>query len=142
MKFIIKLEGVLELDPILQPPSAPHVRVQYVKENQVSTNLVTITAPTTRTDGSVLNLSDIASITLSKAVDAGPPSVVQTFTAPISASMTYTDPSPDMGSTDNYSAIATDTQGNVGPAGTASVQVPPSQLAPPAAPTLTAVFQP
>jgi hypothetical protein len=142
MKYQVSFTGVLDVRPIWAPPSAPRLRVFYIRENHMSSNLVTITPPTTRTDNTPLALTDIASITLSKAVDAGPSSQIQVFTAPITGPVTFTDTSPDMGSTDNYSATVTDTQGNVGPAGTASVQVPPSQLAPPSAPTVTAAFQP
>ncbi len=108
----------------------------------MSSTLVTINLPTTRTDGSPLALTDIASVVLSKAVGAGVPAVVQTTTAPTSLTVTYTDASPDFGQTDNYSAIVTDIEGNVSAAGTASVAVPPSVLAAPNAPTLTAVFSP
>jgi hypothetical protein len=142
-KISFQVAGTIVVEEIKRaPPAAPGVRVQFIKEGNVSSNLVTITPPTTRTDGSALALTDIQSIQLSKAVDSGAASVVQTFPAPITGDVTFTDSTPDMGSTDNYSAIVTDTHGNVSPAGTASVVVPPSQLAPPAAPTLTAVFQP
>jgi len=114
----------------------------------MSSTLVTVTAPTTRTDGSALALTDIASVTLSKAVGAGASAVVATFgsaagaAGPVAASMQYTDPNPDLGQTDNYSATVTDAEGNVSAAGTASVSPPASQLAPPSAPGVTAVFQP
>jgi hypothetical protein len=142
VKYQVSFTGVLDLRPILAPPSAPRLRVQFILENHMASNLVTITPPTTRTDNTPLALTDIASITLSKAVDSGPSAQIQVFPAPITGPVTFTDTAPDMGSTDNYSAVVTDTQGNVGPAGTASVQVPPSQLAPPSAPTVTAAFQP
>jgi non-canonical (house-cleaning) NTP pyrophosphatase len=56
--------------------------------------------------------------------------------------VSFTDTSPDAGDTDNYSCVVTDTEGNTSAAGTASVTVPPSVLAAPSAPTLTAVYPP
>jgi hypothetical protein len=141
-RFKIRFEGKLDVTEMLADPSAPKLKALFILEGKVASNLVTITPPSTRTDNTALALSDIQSITLSKAVDAGASSVIQTFNAPITGPLTFTDTSPDMGSTDNYSAIVTDTHGNVSPVGTASVSVPPSQLAPPSAPSLTAVFQP
>jgi hypothetical protein len=111
----------------------------------MSSTLVTITAPTTRTDGSALALSDIASIVLSKADGTATAAVVATWDTlgvnpPVAASASFTDSSPDFGSTDNYSAVVTDIEGNVSAAGVASVTVPPSALAAPSAPGVTAVF--
>lgn len=107
----------------------------------VASTLVTITLPITRTDGSSLALTDIASVVLSKAVGTGPQVVVDTVDAPFaSGTVEFTDTSPDAGDTDNYSCVVTDTEGNNSAVGTASVTIPPSQLAPPNAPTLTAVF--
>ena len=106
----------------------------------MSSTLVTITLPTTRTDGSALALTEIASVVLSKAVGTAAPAVVQTTPTPTTATITYTDSSPDFGQTDNYSAVVTDVEGNVSAAGVASVVVPPSQLAAPSAPAVTAVF--
>jgi hypothetical protein len=107
----------------------------------MSTTAVTVVLPSTRTDGSALALTDIASCVLSKAVGTGAPAVAQTFTGPFtSASLSFTDSSPDFGQTDNYSAVVTDVEGNVSAAGVASVEVPPSQLAAPSAPSVTAVF--
>lgn len=109
----------------------------------MSSTLVTITLPTTRTDGSALALTDIATVTLSKAIGSAAAAVVDTVSAPFAApTVTYTDSSPDFGQTDNYSATVTDIEGNVSAAGTASVSVPASALAAPSAPTLTAVFTP
>jgi hypothetical protein len=61
---------------------------------------------------------------------------------PTSPTVSFTDTSPDAGDTDNYSCVVTDTEGNTSAAGTASVTVPPSVLAAPSAPTLTAVYTP
>jgi hypothetical protein len=109
----------------------------------MSTTTVTITLPTARTDGTALALTDIASVVLSKASGSNAADVIDTIDAPFpSDTITYTDDSPDAGSTDNYSAVVTDVEGNVSAAGTASVVIPPSQLAAPSAPTLTAVFNP
>jgi len=105
-----------------------------------SSTLVTITLPTTRTDGTALALTDIASVVLSKSVGTGAATVVDTVTTPTAATVTFTDTSPDFGQTDNYSAVVTDVEGNTSAAGTASVVVPASALAPPTAPTVTAVF--
>lgn len=109
----------------------------------MSSTLVTITLPTTRTDGTALALTEIASLVLSKAVGSAAASVVDTVSAPFTAAtVAYTDASPDFGQTDNYSATVTDVEGNVSAAGSASVSVPASTLAAPSAPTLTAVFSP
>jgi hypothetical protein len=109
----------------------------------MSSSTVTIVLPTARTDNTPLALTDIASCTLTKAVGTGAPTVEQTFEAPFtSGTLTFTDNSPDPGETDNYSAVVTDTEGNTSAAGTASVTVPPSQLAAPNAPTVTAAFTP
>jgi hypothetical protein len=101
----------------------------------MSSTLVTITLPTTRTDGSALALTDIASVVLSKNN-----AVVQTTPTPSTATIQFTDASPDFGSTDSFSATVTDIEGNVSAAGTVSVAIPPSALAAPSAPSLTAVF--
>jgi hypothetical protein len=113
----------------------------------MSTTTVTITAPTTRTDGSALALAQIASVVLSKADGTAAAAVVATWdllgTNPApAATMTFTDASPDFGSTDNYSAIVTDIEGNVSGAGTASVVIPASQLGAPSPPAVAAVFNP
>jgi hypothetical protein len=123
-------------------------------------NLVTITLPTTRVDGSALALSEIGSLTISKAVDAGAASNVMTLAGPFtSPTVQYMDDSPDSGSTDKYLVTVTDVEGNVSDSGTVSVEVaaaaepivaavpgaptltaPVSVLAAPSAPTLTAAF--
>ena len=108
----------------------------------MSSTLVTITLPTTRTDGSALALSEIASVTLTKAVGAGAAAVLETVPTPATEILTFTDSAPDVGGTDNYAATVTDVEGNVSAAGTASVNVPASTLAPPSAPTVAAVFTP
>lgn len=108
----------------------------------MSTNTVVITLPTARTDGTALALSEIATVVLSKAAGAGASAVVDTVTSPTTPTITFTDTAPDLGQTDNYSCTVTDVEGNTSAAGTASVAVPPSQLAPPNAPTLTATFNP
>jgi hypothetical protein len=109
----------------------------------MSSTTVTITLPTTRTDGSPLALTDIATVTLSKASGSSPAAVVDTVQGPFTApTVTYTDSSPDFGATDTYSATVTDAEGNVSAPGTASVVIPPSQLAAPSAPTVAAVFNP
>ena len=109
----------------------------------MSSTLVTITLPSTRTDGTALALTEIASLVLSKAVGSAAATVIDTVSAPFTApSVTYTDSSPDFGNTDNYSATVTDVEGNVSAAGSASVTIPPSALAAPSAPTLTAIFSP
>jgi len=109
----------------------------------MSTTTVTINLPDTRTDGSALALTDIASFTLTKAVGSAAAATLETVQGPFtSATQTFTDSSPDFGQTDNYSCTVTDVEGNTSAAGTVSVVVPPSQLAAPSAPTLTAVFNP
>jgi hypothetical protein len=85
-------------------------------------------------------LTEIASVVLSKSVGTGVATVVDTVTAPTTAAVTFTDAAPDFGQTDNYSAVVTDVEGNTSAAGTASVVVPPSVLAAPSAPAVTAVF--
>lgn len=105
-------------------------------------NTVTITLPRTRTDGSALPLSQIASVVLSKAVGAGPLGIVQTTMAPASEVITYLDDSPDFGSTDNYVAVVTDVQGNNSVAGSASISVPAQPVAPPSGPSVSVVFVP
>jgi hypothetical protein len=116
-----------------------------MSSNPPASTAVVITAPTTRIDGSALALSAIASVVLSKAAGTGAPAVIATWdtlgTNPApAATMSFTDNSPDAGETDNYSAVVTDTEGNVSAAGTASVVVPPSTLAAPSAPTVTATY--
>jgi hypothetical protein len=130
-------------------PSAPYVNATFFTHRPhrhhhhgvpMSSTLVTITLPTTRTDGSALALTEIASVILSKSVGSGGSAPVQTTDTPTAATVTFTDNSPDFGQTDNYSATVTDVEGNVSAAGTVSVTIPPSALAAPSAPTLTAVF--
>lgn len=105
--------------------------------------VVTINLPTARTDGSALALTEIASCVLSKANGSAPAVVVDTLNGPFtSATQSFTDTSPDFGDTDNYSATVTDVEGNTSAVGVTSVAVPPSVLAPPNAPTLSAVFNP
>lgn len=107
----------------------------------MSNTVITINLPTTRTDGSALALTEIASCTLSKAVGSGAAAVLNAFDAPFTdATLSFTDSSPDAGDTDNYSAVVEDIEGNTSAAGTASVVVPPSQLAAPSAPTVSATF--
>jgi hypothetical protein len=108
----------------------------------MSSTVVTITLPTTRTDGTALALTEIATVILSKAVGTGAPVVVQSSAPPFGPTIQFSDSGPDAGETDNYSAVVTDVEGNTSPAGTASVVVPPSALAAPSAPSLTAVFTP
>lgn len=109
----------------------------------MSSNSIVITLPSARTDGSSLALSEIASYTISKSAGSGAAAVLQTVNGPFDATtQSFSDSSPDAGETDNYSVVVTDVEGNNSPAGAASVQVPPSQLAPPAAPTVTATFVP
>ena len=109
----------------------------------MSKTTIAIGLPSTRTDGSSLALSDIASCVLSKAVGTGAPAVLNTFNGPFtSASLSFDDTSPDFGETDEYSAVVTDVEGNVSAAGTSSVEVPTSQLAAPSAPSVSATFQP
>lgn len=102
-----------------------------------------IVLPSNRTDGSALALSDIASFTINKAADSAPAAVLATVSGPFTdASQSFTDSAPDAGQTDNYSVTVTDIEGNVSAAGTSSVAIPPSQLAPPSAPSVTATFNP
>jgi len=109
----------------------------------MSSTTVNIVLPSARVDGSALDISQIASYTLSKAVDAGAATVLVTQAGPFTdVNQVYTDANPDFGSTDNYSATVTDVEGNVSAAGTASVAIPPSQLAAPNAPTVSATFNP
>ncbi len=108
----------------------------------MSTTVVTIVLPTTRVDGSALALTEIASVVLTKAAGSNPAAVVDTIASPTTASVTYTDSSPDFGQTDNYSATVTDVEGNVSAAGMTSIAIPPSTVAAPSAPTLTAAFNP
>jgi hypothetical protein len=111
--------------------------------NSAQTQVV-VTLPTTRVDGSALAATEIATMTLSKANGAAAAAVVDTVEAPFSSpSVTFVDPSPDFGSTDNYSATVTDVEGNVSAVGLAApVAVPPSVLAAPSPPTVAATFQP
>lgn len=107
----------------------------------MSTVTVAITLPSTRVDGSALALTDIASYTVSKSAGSGASAVLATAAGPFSAAaQTYIDTAPDFGQTDNYSVTVTDVEGNVSAAGTASVAIPPSALAAPSAPTVTATF--
>lgn len=108
---------------------------------------LTFVIPQTRSDNSALPLSQIASVTFNKAVGAGASAVLSTVPgAPASPLTSYTvtaiDSSPDAGQTDNYTATYTDIEGNVAPLAAASVSVPPSQLAPLSAGTLSATFTP
>jgi hypothetical protein len=109
----------------------------------MSSTTINIVLPTARTDGTPLALTEIASITGTKAVGSNPATILVTLTGPFATpTLTITDPSPDLGQTDNYSVTVTDVEGNVSAAGNASVAVPPSALAPPNAPTVTATFNP
>lgn len=111
----------------------------------MSSNLVTIILPSNRSDTppTPLALSEIASYTINKSVGSGAASVLQTVNGPFTdVNQSFSDPSPDFGETDNYSVTVTDVEGNVSAAGVGSVIDPASQLAPPAAPTVTAVFVP
>ena len=104
--------------------------------------LVTITLPTARVDGTPLTLAQIASVVLTKAVGSNPSAVVDTILTPATASVTFTDTAPDFGETDSYSVTVTDVEGNTSAPAVASVNVPASVLAAPAAASITAVFQP
>lgn len=104
---------------------------------------VSIVLPSTRTDGSSLALGDIASYAVNKAAGSAPAAVLQNVSGPFTAaSQSFTDTSPDAGQTDNYSVTVTDVEGNVSAAGNASVAIPPSQLAPPSAPSVSATYVP
>ena len=61
----------------------------------MSSTLVTITLPTTRTDGSALALTDIATVILSKSAGTGASAVVQTTNTPSTATVQFTDASPE-----------------------------------------------
>ena len=105
--------------------------------------LVTITLPTMRADGTALALTDIASVVLSKSFGANPVAVIDTIDAPFSsATVTFTDTSPDFGEIDPYTAVVTDIEGNSSSPGSVSVTIPASVLAAPGLPVLTAVFTP
>lgn len=109
----------------------------------MSSVLVTIVLPSNRTDGSALALTDIASYTVAKAVGSAASTVLQTVNGPFSdVSQSFSDTAPDPGQTDNYAVTVTDVEGNVSAAGAGSAVIPPSQLAPPSAPTVTATFVP
>ena len=67
-----------------------------MSSNPPASTAVVITLPTTRTDGSALALSDIASCVLSKAVGTGTPAVLDTFAGPFTAAtLSFTDSAPD-----------------------------------------------
>lgn len=105
---------------------------------------LTFTLPSTRTDNSALALSDIASFTVTPSASGGsvaPPSTVPgPFTA---ADQSFVDSAPDMGNTVSYAVVVTDSQGNASAAGTVSIVVPPTTLAPPSPVTnLVATFNP
>ena len=116
----------------------------------MSTTQLTATIPTTRTDGTALAATDIASITFQKipaATPTGPEVVLQTNTeasgglAP--ADLTFTDSSAAVG--DVYTCFVTDSEGNVGVLSNTfenQAQSPPPTLAPPSGPSLAGVFTP
>jgi hypothetical protein len=95
------------------------------------------TLPTTRTDGSVLALTEIASVTvLRNSIEW------QTLQGPFKAPVKVSDPGVTPG-TDTYSFYVTDTAGvrsNVSPIAAVSVSKEPPK-APPATGTVTAVVQ-
>jgi hypothetical protein len=109
----------------------------------MSSVALTITLPTTRSDGSAAALTDIASVTILRDPGTGPvplTTLAGPFTSP---TVTYTDASPATGS-DAYSAFCTDMQSPpVQGATSAPVSVSiVAALAPLSAPTVTAVVGP
>ena len=77
------------------------------------------------------------------AIGANPVAVIDTIDAPFSsATVTFTDTSPDFGEIDTYTAVVTDIEGNSSSPGSVSVTIPASVLAAPGFPVLTAVFTP
>jgi hypothetical protein len=108
-----------------------------------ASNSIVVNLPSTRTDGSALALSDIASVTVTKVVSGTETPFTQTVRGPFtSTSVSVSDPNPDFGQTDAYTFTVTDVEGNTSAAGTASDEVPPSVLAAPSAPTGTVTFVP
>ena len=104
---------------------------------------LTLTLPTTRTDGTALALTEIQSATILRDPGSGP-TTLQVMPGPFSgATATFADVSPATG-TDVYSFFVTDTAGTVGltslPVTVTVVGVTP--LAPPSAGTLTAIAVP
>jgi hypothetical protein len=104
--------------------------------------LITLTLPTTRTDGTAAALSEIASSTILRDPGTGPATLTVINGPYASGTVTYTDASPATGS-DIYSFYCTDTAGTQGqtspPVSVAINGATP--LAPLSAGTLTAVAQ-
>ncbi len=118
----------------------------------MSTAVIVATIPSTRTDGSVLLATAIASITFQKLPAGAPagtlPTVLKTNSEPAGSGLapsdlTYSDTSANVG--DSYTAYVTDTAGNVGATSApyvAAVSVSPPPLAAPSAPTIAGTFTP
>jgi len=107
----------------------------------LGTVTLTITLPSTRTDGTTNQLSEIQSLSILRNTGAGPASLVvltNVAPTPFTASMTYVDSSPVTGS-DAYSAFCTDTAGTAGATSLpVSISVAGQTLAPLSAPVMTA----
>ena len=108
------------------------------------------TIPTTRSDGSALAATDIASITFQKTSLTGTPPVpgpevvLATNSAAAGAGLaptqiTFTDTSSLVG--DSYTCFVTDTAGNQSALSNAVVNSSTPPLAAPSAPSLAATFQ-
>jgi hypothetical protein len=131
-------------------PSAPYLSKITIKEHSMAISGVTLptvdltlTLPTTRTDGTALALTEIQSATILRDPGTGP-ATLQVMPGPFSgATATFADVSPATG-TDVYSFFVTDTAGTQGvtsPSVSVTV-VGVTPLAQPSAGTLTAIAVP
>jgi hypothetical protein len=134
----------------LPTPAAPKLAATFDISGDSMKAILVATIPTTRTDGSPLAATDIASITYQVERSTGTPPVLgpettlQTNSAVAGAGLlptdlTFTDPSANPG--DTYTVFVTDTAGNISPLSNAEVAPASVTVAPPAAPVLAATFQ-
>ena len=107
----------------------------------MSSVVLTITLPTTRSDASAATPADVASITVNRDVGAGPV-LLTTIAGPFTAlTATFNDASPVAGS-DSYTAFCTDQAGTVGETSSSATVSITAPLAALSAPTITAVVGP
>src|SRR5215467_8965986 len=114
---------ILDIEVIVAPPKPiDSLHIHFHKGHHMPNNTLTFNLPTARTDGSALALTDIQSYSVTKQVDANPAQPPVVTSGPFSAvAQSFVDPSPDFGSTDSYSIVVTDIEGNTSAAVSGSV---------------------
>jgi hypothetical protein len=137
--------------PLRSPPAAPLLAgsFDFSGDTFMTTATLIATIPTTRSDGTALAPTDIASITYQKTsllpdgVTAGPQLVLQTNTATVGiglalADLTFADSASLPG--DSYTCFVTDTAGDAGALSNAVVNVIVVKPSAPSAPVLSGTF--